>query len=178
MNCKCGGRLRLSGREVRSLNTGANRVPASHFLRPSRAFVFHRVLFPGRCPGLEYCALSGLKIALGSPCKGRLNKAQGNALRKDPGSRIMSPKRARYVRHVSKDSSRRVRIAPRFLLFVNAGVGMRSRFPHGLGPRTVPPPKCSHTPAPQCGRISVAHGARPCHSRRGRHTAAGRAAGL
>ncbi len=107
-----------------------------------------RAIFPGRCPGLEYCALSGLKITFGSPCKGRLNEAQGNALRRGPGSRMISPERARYVRHDSKDCSRPVRIVRRFLPFVKASGGMGSRFRHGLGPRTVPPLKWSHTQFP------------------------------
>jgi len=32
--------------------------------RPFRAFAFRRVLFPGRCPGLEYCALQGWRKKL------------------------------------------------------------------------------------------------------------------
>jgi len=130
-------------------------------ITPLQGFcISSRAVFPGRCPGLEYCALSGLKIAFGSPCKGRLNKAQGNALRKGPRSTMMSPERARYVRYDSKDSSRPVRIAPRFLLFPKGGVEAGSRFPHGQSPRTVPPLKWSRTPDSRCGRVSADRGKR------------------
>jgi len=73
----------------------ANCILRMSLLRPFSALVFHHVQFPGRCPGLEYCALSGLKAAFASPCKGRPNKAQGNAPRKSAGWRIASPERAR-----------------------------------------------------------------------------------
>ena len=66
---------------------------------------------------LRYLAVPELGADLGSPCKGTLNKAHGNALRKGPGSRMMSPERAKYVRRDPKDPSRSIRIAPRFLLF-------------------------------------------------------------
>jgi hypothetical protein len=80
-------------------------------ITPLQGFcISSRAIFPGRCFGLQYCALSGLKIAIRSPCKGRLNKAQGNALRKGHRSTMMSPADggARYVRHDSKDWSRQL----------------------------------------------------------------------